>query len=294
MADTPDVSRLAQTRHPPQGVADAGGSQTDASREELVRADASRAGPDAEPQLMTPRGAVFLGVGAMVGAGIFALLGEAGTVAGAAVWVSFLVAGLISGLLGYALVKLGVRYPSSGGLITYLIQAFGNGRVVGIAAWLGYFTAIVLVGAMVAVSFGDYAALLVVGHNADPAWSKLFAGVMVAGATLLVTAGARGVDKAQSVIVVALLVVFGVFIVATFKDLNTDLLAVSGYPSLRAIVSSVALTFFAYLGFAVIATTAEAIPKPGRNVPLATYIALTIATVLYVLISIGVYGTLTV
>ncbi|MDA0181364.1 hypothetical protein OJ997_13745 [Solirubrobacter phytolaccae] len=50
---------------------------------------------------MSVRGAIFLGVGSMVGAGIFALLGEAGAVAGAAVWMSFLLAGIVAGLLGY-------------------------------------------------------------------------------------------------------------------------------------------------------------------------------------------------
>jgi amino acid transporter len=94
---------------------------------------------------MTVRGAAFLGIGAMVGAGIFALLGEAGAVAGAAVWLSFLLAGIVAALLGYNVVKLGVRYPSSGGLIAYLLEGFGNGRLVGIASWLGYFAAIVLV-----------------------------------------------------------------------------------------------------------------------------------------------------
>jgi amino acid transporter len=63
----------------------------------------------------------------------------------------------VSILIGYNVVKLGVRYPSSGGLIEYLVQGFGNGRLVGIASWLGYFSAIVIVGAMVAVSFGSYA-----------------------------------------------------------------------------------------------------------------------------------------
>ena len=106
---------------------------------------------------MTVRGAAFLGIGAMVGAGIFALLGEAGAVAGAAVWLSFLLAGIVAGLLGYTVVKLGVRFPSSGGLIAYLIEGFGNGRLVGIASWLGYFAAIVIVCSMVAVSFGSYA-----------------------------------------------------------------------------------------------------------------------------------------
>ena len=63
---------------------------------------------------MSVRGAAFLGIGAMVGAGIFALLGEAGAVAGAAVWLSFLLAGIVAGLLGYTVVKLGVRYPVLG------------------------------------------------------------------------------------------------------------------------------------------------------------------------------------
>lgn len=60
-------------------------------------------------QLMSLRGAVFLGIGAMVGAGIFALLGEAGTIAGSAVWISFLVAGLVSLALGFAMAKMGTH-----------------------------------------------------------------------------------------------------------------------------------------------------------------------------------------
>ena len=76
---------------------------------------------------MTVRGAAFLGIGAMVGAGIFALLGEAGAVAGSAVWLSFLLAGIVAALLGYTMVKLGVRYPSSGGLIAYLVRGSATG-----------------------------------------------------------------------------------------------------------------------------------------------------------------------
>jgi amino acid transporter len=246
------------------------------------------------PRTMTVRGAVFLGVGAMVGAGIFALLGEAGAVAGSAVWVSFLVAGVISSLLGYAVVKLGVRYPSAGGILTYLIEGFGNGRLVGIASWLGYFSAILLVCAMVAVSFGDYAASLFIGSDAAAGWTNVFAsGVVVAMAALNVV-GVRGVDRVQSVIVIALLVVFAVFIVATLTQLDPDLLAPSGYPSLRAIISSVALTFFAYLGFSVISFAAGDLPEPERNLPRAMYVALGGTTALYVAISVGVFGTLTV
>jgi amino acid transporter len=263
--------------------------------ERLLSADAvSTAGPPAVPKGLTLRGAVFLGVGAMVGAGIFALLGQAGAIAGAAVWISFLIAGLISMALGYAFVKLGVRYPSSGGLITYLIQGFGNGRLVGVASWLGYVTAIVVVGAMVAVSFGDYAARMFVGSGVESGWTKVFASLITVAAALLVVVGVHWVDRAQSAIVLGLLVVFAVFIVATVTHLDSNLLAPSGYPSARSITASVALTFFAYLGFAVISFAAGDIARPERNLPRAMYSALGITMLLYVVISICVFGTLTV
>ena len=68
-----------------------------------------------EKKYLSVRQAAFIGVGAMVGAGIFALLGAAGEVAGAAVWLSFLLAGVVAGLQGYSFAKLGARYPSAGG-----------------------------------------------------------------------------------------------------------------------------------------------------------------------------------
>ena len=110
-------------------------------------------GAPAQKTISVP-GATVLGIGAMIGAGIFALLGEAGAVAGAAVWISFLLGLVVTSLLAYVCVKLGIRYPSSGGLITYLTEGFGTGRLVGIASWLGYMAAMVIVCSMVAVSFG--------------------------------------------------------------------------------------------------------------------------------------------
>ncbi len=75
---------------------------------------------------ITLRGAIFIGIGSMVGAGIFALFGEAGSVAGAAVWVSFLVAGIIALLQGYSFAKLGARFPSAGGLIAWIVRGYGK------------------------------------------------------------------------------------------------------------------------------------------------------------------------
>ena len=243
---------------------------------------------------MTVRGAAFLGVGAMVGAGIFALLGEAGAVAGSAVWLSFLIAGVVSALLGYTVVKLGVRYPSSGGIIAYLMEGFGNGRLVGIASWLGYAAAIVIVCSMVAVSFGSYATSLFVGDAAAGWWDNVFTTAIVLAMAAINVVGTRVVDKAQTVIVILLLAVFAVFIAVTLFDIDFDLLAFSGYPSVSKILASVALTFFAYLGFSVITFAAGDLRDPARELPKAMYGALGLTTLLYVLIALGVFGTLTV
>jgi amino acid transporter len=240
------------------------------------------------------RGAAFLGIGAMVGAGIFALLGEAGAVAGSAVWLSFLLAGIVAALLGYNVVKLGVRYPSSGGLIAYLLQGFGNGRLVGIASWLGYFAAIVIVCSMVAVSFGSYATSLFVGDDAGAAWDNVFTSGIVVSMAAISLVGARFVDRVQSLIVVLLLGVFAIFIAVTIVDIDWDLLAFDGYPAFSDIVASVALTFFAYLGFSVITFAVGDLKEPARELPKAMYVALGVTSVTYVLIALGVFGTLTV
>ena len=118
-----------------------------------------------EKKYLSVRQAAFIGVGAMVGAGIFALLGAAGEVAGAAVWLSFLLAGVVAGLQGYSFAKLGARYPSAGGLLEYVAKSTGNGHFTGVTSWLTYM-ANAIVTAMVAVSFGSYATSTFAGENA--------------------------------------------------------------------------------------------------------------------------------
>ena len=246
------------------------------------------------PRTMSLRGATVLGIGSMIGAGIFALLGEAGAVAGAAVWISFLIGGVVAFLLGYVCSKLGVTYPSSGGLITYLVKGFGLGRLVGIASWLGYIAAIVIVTAMVAVSFGGYATALFIGENASSGWDHLFITLLLIVMLALNLIGTKTVAAAQSAIVFVVLAAFAVFICATLPNMDTSLLAFSGYPSFTKIVGSVALTFFAYLGFNVITFTGGDLRHPKRDIPRATYLAIGTAALVYVLIAIGVFGTLTV
>ena len=97
----------------------------------------------------------------------------------------------------------------------------------------------------------------------------------------------------QSVIVKIVLVILTVFAVVTIANLDPSLLAPADYPGPQQIIASVALTFFAFLGFGVITFTARDLPEPKRQLPRAVYIAIGIATTIYVAVSLGVFGTLT-
>ncbi len=245
----------------------------------------------ASAKTLTVRQAAFIGVGAMVGAGIFSLLGAAGEVAGAAVWLSFLIAGAIALLQGYSFAKFGARYPSAAGLLEYVIRGFGDSHLTGIIAWL-ILAANAIVTGMVAVSFGSYAS----GAFADGStgWIKAFAVLLVLAMTLLNIAGSQAVARTQTVIVYVVITILTLFAVTTLVNLDPGLLSFSGYPSLRDIVASVALTFFAFLGFGVVTFTAKDLANPSRQLPRAIYLALGIATTIYVAVALGVFGTLTV
>jgi amino acid transporter len=240
---------------------------------------------------LTARQAAFIGVGAMVGAGIFALLGAAAEVAGAAVWLSFLIAGAIAGLQGYSFAKFGARYPSAGGLLEYVVRGYGDGHITGVIAWLLLGANAIITG-MVAVSFGSYASEAVA--DGSTAWVKAFAVLVVLVMSILNILGSQAVARAQTIVVIVVVGILTVFAVSTLANIDADLLAFSGYPSLRDIVSSVALTFFAFLGFGVITFTAKDLADPSRQLPRAVYLALGIATVIYVAVALGVFGTLTV
>jgi amino acid transporter len=237
------------------------------------------------------RQAAFIGVGAMVGAGIFSLLGAAGEVAGAAVWLSFLIAGAIAGLQAYSFAKFGARYPTAGGLLEYVRKGYGDGHFLGIIAWL-ILAANAIVTGMVAVSFGSYASESF--FDGQESLTKTFAVLLIVAMTLLNIVGSHAVARAQTVIVYVVLTILTIFAISTLANLHTNLLAFSNYPSLQDIVSSVALTFFAFLGFGVVTFTAKDLANPRRQLPRAMFLAVGIATVIYVAVALGVFGTLTV
>lgn len=235
--------------------------------------------------------AAFIGIGAMVGAGIFALLGEAGAVAGSAVWVSFLIGGVVALFQGYSFVKLGSKYSSGAGLLEYLYAGFGDGRLAGTGAFVGYASSLVVM-AMVSVTFGGYAAALFVGEGASAATEKLFA---LAGLLLVLLVNVIGRATAAKVgawLVWPVIVILAGFSLLSLPKLDSGFLAPSTYPSMSIIFSSVALTFFAYIGFGVVTFAGADLRDPERELPRAMYLSIGLTTILYVAISLAVFGAL--
>ena len=226
----------------------------------------------------------------MVGAGIFSLLGAAGEVAGAAVWLSFLLAGGLAALQGYSF-RTRARYPSAGGLLEYVNRGFGEGHISTVVAWL-VFIANGIVTAMVALSFGSYASSAFAGN--DPVAVKLFAVALLGAMTALNLGGSTLVARVQCLVVVVVIGILAAFAVVTIANVQPGNLAPSTYPGVQAIVSSVALTFFAFLGFGVVTFTAKDLARPSKELPRAMFIAIGLATIIYVAVSIGVFGTLSV
>jgi amino acid transporter len=233
--------------------------------------------------------AVSLGIGVMIGAGIFALLGEAGSLAGSAVWISFVVAGIAALLAGYSLGKLGARYPSAGGMVEYLIHGYGDSLFAGASAVMMYLAALISLS-LVAKTFGAYGAALV----GAPGWlAPILAVVVMIVFVAINLRGAASVGRIELWIVLIKLAVLVTLAVGGLAVLKPGLLAPSTYPPAGSILASIAVTFFAYEGFRVITNAAEDVDDPKRTIPRAIMTAILIVMVLYVVISVVVFGTMT-
>ncbi len=236
-------------------------------------------------------GAVSLGMGAMIGAGIFALLGEAGAISGSAVYLSFVIGGIIALFSGYSLGKLGARYPSSGGIVEYLAQAYGVGLFTGAMSIMLYFAAVVSLS-LIAKTFGSYAATLMPGDDVSPIWRQLFSVAIVVAFALINLRGARDVAFWEKLTVAVKFLVLTGFAVAGLLHARPELLSPARYPPAQDIFFSLAITFFAYEGFRVITNAAEDMPAPARTLPRAMMTAILLVMALYVAVSLAVYGNL--
>ncbi len=229
--------------------------------------------------------AYTLGLGTMIGAGIFVLPGIVAGRAGPASMVSFLIGGAVALLAALSLSELATGMPKAGGSYYYVNRALGGlfGSIVGWGMWAGlmFATAFYMLG------FGQYLAGL---HPIFP----IIASALAMGA-LLTLVNYRGVKETgalQNVIVILLVVLIIGFIAFGLAAIDPTLLDPFAPEGWGAVGLTAGTVFVTFIGFEVIATSAEEIKNPGRNLPLSMIAAVVTPTILYVLVMLVSTGIL--
>jgi len=237
-------------------------------------------------------GALAIGIGGMVGGGIFAVLGEAVLLAHGSTPIAFAIGGVVAALTSYAYARLSVHFPSEGGTVTFIHEAFGVDLLTGsinLLLWLGYLVTL----ALYASAFGAYAQTFFHDQGDEHGWLRH---VLMSVAILLPLAvnliSAKAVGESETLVVVLKLMILVLVIVAGMPFVDTVHLAVPhAVNDLSGMLAAAMVIFVAYEGFELIANAAGDIRNPQRNLPLALYGSVGIVAVLYILIAVVVVGT---
>jgi APA family basic amino acid/polyamine antiporter len=241
-----------------------------------------------------------LGLGAIIGTGIFVIIGEAIGDSGPAIILSFLLAGVTCVFSALSYAELASTIPVSGSAYTYAYATMGE-----LLAWIIGWDLILEYGvsvAAVAVGWGGYLQNLldsVFGISLPDAIAQppgeggtinLPAVVLVLAITALLVAGVRESARANTVMVILKLAILLFFIVVGVTAFNGDNFSPFAPHGTSGVVDAAALIFFAYIGFDAVSTSGEESRRPARDLPIAIVGSLVIATVLYILVAIVATG----
>jgi APA family basic amino acid/polyamine antiporter len=228
--------------------------------------------------------AVGVGLGAIIGAGIFVVTGVAAGVAGPAFIVGLLIAGVAATCNALSSAELAARYPQSGGTYEYGYRLLHP--LLGFSAGWMFLASKLAAGGTVALGFGSY-------------FSKLFPPVpsraaAVGAAILLTGANLFGIKKAgrlNTLIVSLTLLALLCFVVAGVPSFDMANLQPFAPKGLSGIAESAALLFFAYTGYARIATLGEEVREPRKTIPRAVMITIVVSIVLYLAVAFVAVGS---
>jgi amino acid transporter len=238
---------------------------------------------------MSVWGVAALGVGSMVGAGIFTLLGEAALMTGSDVYLSFAVGGTIALLSGYSYACLAARFPSSGGIMAYFDRAFPS-RVLAGGLSILFLVGLVIALTMIAKTFGAYAGRLALGDQSSPFYVDLFASAVVIAVVWMNMAGSGLVSHVEEVMVAVKLTILTVLMLGGLWAIDPAMLAGEPVVAPTALFASVGLTFFAYAGYGIMANASGFVANPQKTVPRAIFIAIGVVAVLYIGLAVIVLG----
>ncbi|WP_409435498.1 APC family permease [Mycobacterium sp. SMC-14] len=226
--------------------------------------------------------AVTIGLGSMLGAGIFVALAPAARAAGAAMLISLVVAAAIAYCNANSSARLAARYPASGGTYVYgrerLTPFFGY-----LAGW----------GFIVGKTASCAAMALTVGFYAWPAHGHAIAVATVLGLTAINVLGVQKSAWLTRVIVAVVLVVLTAVVVTAVATSGIEPLRFDhSSVSVSGVLQAAGLLFFAFAGYARIATLGEEVREPARTIPHAIPIALAITFVVYALVATAALNVL--
>ena len=229
-------------------------------------------------------GALSIGIGGIVGGGIFATIGLAGAEAHGAAWLSFLLGGVLALLTAYAYVRLTLSFPGPGGTVTFITQAFGDGLLAAGLNTLLVFS-YVMIMALYAMAFANYAQHFF-PEATRAAWQPALASGVIVVLALVNLVGPRLVERSEGVLNLGKLLILAVFIVVGLgsSGLALERLGPADWVPVPQIVAGGMLVFLSYEGFELIANASDRIRQPERTLPWAYYGSVGVAIVLYVLL----------
>lgn len=246
-------------------------------------------------------GSIALGTGVMIGAGIFALVGQVAELAGSWIPWAFVAGAVVVAFSAYSYVRYSSTDPSSGGIAMILTAAYGPGVIAGSFSLFMY-VSMILAESLLARTFGTYL-LRPFGMQGSAVWVPVLAVTAIVAATIVNLVGNRWVEGSATV--TAALKIAGIGVLAVAGIVATGMSALSdtlvGRPGgappdsgLWGFLAGVTLCILAYKGFTTITNQGADIRNPERNIARSIVIAIAVCTVIYLLLTVAVVGSLSV
>jgi len=238
---------------------------------------------------------ISIGIGGMVGGGIFAVLGLAVSLAKGGTPIAFLFAGILALITSYSYVKLSKTFPDRGGTVKFINQGFGKTVFSGATSnllWISY----IIMLSLYASAFGFYAPnLLALTHNKIIDF-HIYASAIIIFASIINYYSISVVGKIESYAVIIKLVILIAFIFVgvygLFGNPNITQLAFSNWETPIKLFAGGMVIFVAYEGFELIANAAPDITNPEKNIPRAYYFSVIFVILLYIIIALVTVGSL--
>jgi len=232
-----------------------------------------------------------IGIGGMVGGGIFAVTGLTVEITKGAAPIAFLIAGIVALLTGYSYLKLTLRFPGEGGTVEFLNRAFGAGIVTGAANILLLLSYVVLL-AVYAYAFGSYGADLFPEQDRD-FWSHILICAVIAGLLVINVFGTSLVVRSENFFNALKMLLLAAFVAGgLLTPMEWSRLEPENFVTPLGLVAGAMLVFLNYEGFELIANASRDVADPKRSLPVAYIGGVLIVIAIYILIAMVVVGHL--